>query len=359
METNEPTRRTLFHRLLSLGLFSMTPVAVAESISRSRETAILPSYARSQETGHGSRKHGYRSATDLVVNRNTTVEIFNEQGPGAITQLCFDLSSGSPQHLKDCVLRCYWEDSNFPSVEVPIGDFFGLNLGQYAAYESAYLACTPSNVLHSYFAMPYRKGARITVENQSESEDLVVTAHVAFHSVERLPEDSFYFHSRYSQTQSNSLALFVGNRHTCLDTRGRGHLMGITVGVLKTGEGHWHDRKEMIAVDSQRDDSRNADDFERRLLGDIGRRGLTSTVPFTQQTHGIPLVINPTRDRGRFCYYRWYGEAPIAFKTHIRHTINWDQRTQDADVLYSAAYWYQASPSSESISLPHRSLRVI
>ena len=66
------------------------------------------------------------------------------------------------------MLRAYWDGNAKPSVETPIGDFFGLNLGQYQIYESAYLACSPGKSLNCYFAMPFRKSARITVTNESE-----------------------------------------------------------------------------------------------------------------------------------------------------------------------------------------------
>ena len=66
------------------------------------------------------------------------------------------------------MLRGYWDGNDKPSVEAPVGDFFGLNLGQYQIYESAYLACSPGKSLNCYFAMPYRSSARFTVTNEGK-----------------------------------------------------------------------------------------------------------------------------------------------------------------------------------------------
>lgn len=64
----------------------------------------------------------------------------------------------------------YWDGNAKPSVDVPVGDFFGLNLGQYAIYESAYLNCSPVKALNCYFAMPFKKSARITATNEGKQD---------------------------------------------------------------------------------------------------------------------------------------------------------------------------------------------
>ena len=60
-----------------------------------------------------------------------TLTVFEEAGPGVITHLWFTIASGEKFHLKKLVLRMYWDNESTPSVEAPIGDFFGLGLGEY------------------------------------------------------------------------------------------------------------------------------------------------------------------------------------------------------------------------------------
>jgi hypothetical protein len=85
-------------------------------------------------------------------------------------EVWFTISARSGDHLKELVLRGFWDGNAKPSVEVPIGDFFGLNLGSYVIYESRYLACSPGKSLNCYFAMPYRRSARFTVTNEGTQE---------------------------------------------------------------------------------------------------------------------------------------------------------------------------------------------
>ena len=95
-----------------------------------------------------------------------TKEVFNANGPGVISHIWFTIAAPSTYHLKEIVLRIYWDGNAKPSVEVPVGDFFGLNLGMYNVYQSAFLNCSSVKALNCYFAMPFRKSARITATNE-------------------------------------------------------------------------------------------------------------------------------------------------------------------------------------------------
>ena len=97
------------------------------------------------------------------------------------------------------MLRGYWDGNAKPSVEVPVGDFFGLNLGIYQIYESQYLACSPGRSLNCYFAMPYKRSARFTVTNEGSQEIGSFYSNIDYMSVPKLPDDSLYFHAQYRQ----------------------------------------------------------------------------------------------------------------------------------------------------------------
>src|ERR1700677_868044 len=62
--------------------------------------------------------------------------LLDDAGPGIITHIWITIASSEQHHLKKLVLRMYWDNESSPSVETPIGDFFGLGLGDYFLYES-------------------------------------------------------------------------------------------------------------------------------------------------------------------------------------------------------------------------------
>jgi hypothetical protein len=89
-------------------------------------------------------------------------------GPGIITHLWFTIASDEPYHLKKIVLRMYWDDDSLSAVEAPIGDFFGLGLGEYVTYESGPLSVGSQKALNCFFPMPFHKSAKITITNEGQ-----------------------------------------------------------------------------------------------------------------------------------------------------------------------------------------------
>ena len=84
-----------------------------------------------------------------------------------------------------------------------MGDFFGLNLGDYVIYESEYLACSPGKSLNCYFAMPYRKSARMTVTNEGRQPVGAFYSNIDYMRLPELPKDVLYFHAQYRQATPN------------------------------------------------------------------------------------------------------------------------------------------------------------
>ena len=81
-----------------------------------------------------------------------TIDLLDVAGPGIITHIWITIASPEQFHLKKLVLRMYWDREDTPSVEAPIGDFFGLGLGEYFLYQSVPLAVAADNALNSFFS---------------------------------------------------------------------------------------------------------------------------------------------------------------------------------------------------------------
>lgn len=102
--------------------------------------------------------------------------LVDHTSPGVITRMWFtingwfwenwDLSKErwpDPTILKMLILRIYWDGEDYPSVECPIGDFFGIGHCEYKHYMSKYIGMS-SGGFYCYFPMPFKK-VRIEVEN--------------------------------------------------------------------------------------------------------------------------------------------------------------------------------------------------
>ncbi len=331
------------------------------------QPAAIPSYARlhnyrSLKQSSYDRTGGNRDS--WVVRKGETREVFNARGPGIVTHIWFTIAARSANHLKEIVLRGYWDGNAKPSVEAPIGDFFGLNLAQYAIYESAYLACSPGKSLNCYFAMPYKSAARLTVANEGAEDISAFYSNIDYQTMPALPADILYFHAQYRQAApcapntGSKLNLDGKLNYVCGETRGRGHLMGITLGVLENADGWWGEGDEMIFIDDESKPLINGTGSEDYFLGSWDFGGRDGAMPFAHKLYGAPLIVDAERTGGRYQCYRWHGDNPVTFERTMKHTLEHGHANDRGDNFFSVCYWYQAEPYTDFPALPAVEARI-
>lgn len=298
------------------------------------------------------------------------VTLLDVDGPGTISHLWFTINSPDPNHLKNIVLRLYWDGETSPSVETPIGDFFGLETGDYVDWHSEYLSVGHERALNCFFPMPFGKHARITVTNDGTQR----TPNF-YYSVEymqhhhKLPADTLYFHAQYRQQAPtpgtfnawkgdgdpavNAARNTMGkDNYTFLEATGRGHFVGVTLGILQNQDDWWGEGDEMFFVDGEDKPSWRGTGGEDYFLGAWGFGGAWGAgSAFSYQRYGAPLV-QPWRTGSRNLMYRFHTEAPIPFTQSFRATMEHGHANHRSDNWYSVAYWYQTGPHAAYPPLP-------
>ncbi len=366
-------RRSFFQRLMATGglAAAAAPAGLAQGsrAAPGREFQFLPAYARAQsyrslKQSSFDRTGGNKDSWPIPPGGMR--EVFNAAGPGVITHIWFTIAARGVQHLKEIVLRGYWDGNEKPSVEVPIGDFFGLNLGQYVIYQSDYLACSPGKSLNCYFAMPYRKSARFTVTNEGAQEIGAFYSNIDYQLMPALPADVLYFHAQYRQNapatpstgQDAKINLTGKLNHVYVETRGKGHLMGVTLGVLQNADGWWGEGDDMIFVDDEGAPSITGTGSEDYFLGSWNFGGRDGAIPFAHAQYGAPMIAAAERTGGRYCCYRWHGDNPVTFERYLKHTMEHGHANDRGDNFYSTCYWYQTEPYTAFPALPPVDSRV-
>jgi hypothetical protein len=339
------------------------PAAGLAQAVRAAGAGILPDYVRGQDY-HSLKQSSYDrtggNADRWPIQPGATQELFDAEGPGVISHIWFTISAQSANHLKELILRIYWDGNAKPSVETPIGDFFGLNLGQYVIYESAYLACSPGRSLNCYFAMPYRKSARMTVTNEGRQPVGAFYSNIDFMTLPSLPSDALYFHAQYRQAspcvavRGEAARLNPDGKlnYVYAETRGRGHLMGVTLGVLLNADGWMGEGDDMIFIDDETKPAIVGTGSEDYFLGSWNFGGRDGAVPFAHRYYGAPLISMPERTGGRYCCYRWHGDNPVTFTKYLKHTMEHGHANDRGDNWFSACYWYQSAPYTDFPALP-------
>ena len=376
MSEDNLVRRNFLGRLAMLGGAAVGSAAVAaqgQNMPRMEGGQYrLPEYACAQD--YVSLKQSSYDRTggngdSWPVPAGGTKEIFNASGPGVITHIWFTIAAESSHHLKEIVLRIYWDGNDKPSVETPVGDFFGLNLGQYSLYQSAFLNCSSVQALNCYFAMPFRKSARITVTNEGKKPVGDFYSNIDYQLVPSLPERSLYFHAQYRQAAPNKAVVYASeekelnldgkNNYVFFETRGRGHLMGVTLGVLQNKDRWMGEGDDMIFVDDETKPVITGTGSEDYFNGAWDFGGNPGAVAFANLYNGAHLISSPELAGGRYCLYRWHADNPVTFRKYLKHTIEHGHANNRADNFYSVGYWYQSEPYTDFPSLPPVEERVV
>jgi len=300
-----------------------------------------------------------------------TLTLLDESGPGEISHIWITIASRDPHHLKALVLRMYWDGENAPSVETPIGDFFGLGLGDYYLYQSAPLAVGSDKALNCFFPMPFQKHARITVINEGDQEVGAFYFNIDYRAFSRsLPGDQLYFHAQYRQAAPNrgwtnqwrdngdplvndKKNLNGEGNYVWMEATGRGHFAGVTMSVLQNQDGWWGEGDDMFFIDGEPTPSINGTGSEDYFLGawDFGSHA------FFYALFGAP-VKGEERAGGRSSVYRFHLDSPITFTKSLKATIEHGHANARSDSFFSVAYWYQTEPHATFPALPPLEQRI-
>ena len=289
-----------------------------------------------------------------------TLTLLDEAGPGEVSHVWITIASNEQFHLKKMVLRMYWDGESAPSVEAPVGDFFGLGLGEYMLYQSAPLAVGADKALNCFFPMPFQKHARITLTNEGQRRAGAVYWNIDLPSYRSpLPPDTLYFHAQYRQATpnkalpGNKINLDGKDNYVWMESKGRGHFAGVAMSVIENQDGWWGEGDDMFFVDGEKLPSINGTGSEDYFLGawDFGGK------PFAYGLFGAPIV-GAELQGGRWSVYRFHLDSPITFTKSLRATIEHGHANDRGDNYYSVAYWYQFEPHEEFPALPSVEMRV-
>jgi Protein of unknown function (DUF2961) len=304
------------------------------------------------------------NADSRTVTPGQALTLLDVDGPGMISHLWFTINDSEPYHLKRIVLRIYWDGEDSPSVETPIGDFFGLGLGAYYNWQSAMLSVGSSKALNCFFPMPYRKHARITLTNDGKESIQNLYYNIDYRTDSHpLPPDTLYFHAQYRQAQPNHgwtsqwyangdpLVNYKRNldgkdNYVWFEAKGHGQYIGVTMSVLQNQDGWWGEGDDMFFIDGESTPGIIGTGSEDYFLGAWGF-GSSFAYPF----YGAPIVEKELAG-ARQSVYRFHLDSPIPFTRSMKATIEHGHANHRSDNFYSVAYWYQAEPHMPFPPLP-------
>jgi hypothetical protein len=311
---------------------------------------------------HGTGQHaardlgqGWKVSPSVRIQGGTTFTLAEIEGPGCIQSIWMTPTG----NWRWSILRFYWDDETEPSIECPVGDFFACGWGQYAPVRSLAVCVNPGSAFNCYWPMPFRKKARITMENLDEKA--MTLYYQINYTLTDVPKDAAYLHAQFRRVDP----LPAKEVYTILDgVKGRGHYVGTYLAWETHSTGWWGEGEIKFYLDGDQEfpticGTGTEDYFCGSYNFDVGGTYKEYSTPYS----GLAQVIRPDgsyKSQMRFGLYRWHIPDPIRFQKDLRVTIQalgWmsgGRYLPLQDDIASVAFWYQTEPHAPFPKLPSK-----
>ena len=337
-----------------LGNLAHLSDAVNRSISAENPTGAKGQGGRATEgTGkEAARELGcaWKVSPCIDIPAGSTVALADIAGPDAIQHLWMTVH---PRFWRTLVLRFYWDNEAEPSVEVPLGDFFCSGWCVRTNVTSLPVAVNPAGGMNSYWEMPFRKHARITVENIGKDAATGFFYQIDY-ALTDVPQDYAYFHAQWRR---NNPLPYMGV-HTLLDgVTGEGQYVGTYRAWGANNSGWWWEGEIKFFMDGYCEFpticGTGTEDYFGGAWAFESTKNPGQYEEYSTAYLGMPQVIEPAgffKNQQRFGLYRWHVADPIRFEHEIKVTmqaLGWRSHGRYLplqDDIASTAFWYQTEP---------------
>jgi len=313
---------------------------------------IYPNRANSagsaRELGRGWKLNPY-----ILIKPGQRFTLAEISGPGAIQHIW--MTPGGNWRLQ--ILRVYWDGEKTPSIECPVGDFFGQGFGKYAHISSIPMAVNPGSGFNSYWLMPFRKKCKITIQNLETHENALYYS--IDYTLTPIPKDMAYFHAQFRRSNPDSTS-----NHVLIDNvQGQGQYVGTYIAWGVTNSGWWGEGEIKFFIDGDKQfPTINGTGTEDYFLGSYGFEVAGKPVEYTTPFVGVNQILEPDslHKFKRFGMYRWHVMDPIRFRTDLKVTIQdlgwktWGLYLAQKSDISSVVYWYQTEPHKPFPDLPSK-----
>ncbi len=283
----------------------------------------------------------------IAIAPGATAVIADLRGPGVIVGIWCTVASPDKYFLRRTVLRFFWDGETTPSVEVPLGDFFGTGF-QYKQYVTPYIGMS-SGGYYCYFPMPFNASARVEVLNQTGKEINSFYYHIDYQQLPSpLDADVAYFHASWHREPRTD----PRTSYTILDAEGRGHFVGLNMSMQSyNNDMQYLEGNEFVYVDGEKKPSIAGTGTEDYFnSGWYFNRG-----EFAAPYHGLILKDDSLQ---RIAAYRFHILDVIPFSTSLRFTIEHGNRNAEIADYSSTAYWYQKEPHKPFAEMAPAGMRI-
>ncbi len=294
-----------------------------------------------------------KGAPARQVKPGEEVPLCDIEGPGTIRHIWLT-TARDPEAQRAMLIRVWWDDQEHPSIECPVGDFFGFAHGKIMPYQSAVHSVGPTGGRNIWLPMPFVKRAKITFINEGKKA-VPLFYQIDYTVGDKHPADVGRLHVLFRRenptTEKKDFELLP-------ERKNKGRFIGSVIGIRNLHPKQWWGEGEVkVYMDG---------DTEFPTICGTGSEDYVGLAWGIQQTpflyNGCCLDMNPEGVKERFItMYRWHLPDPIAWQQQARITIQqiaWkDGLSETSDDWSTATFWYEPTPSAPLPKIPDLAAR--
>lgn len=308
----------------------------------------------------------------LDLSARTIAPVWSYSGPGTVTAIHLHLRELSHEVLRQVRIRAYWDGEVAPSVDSPLGPFFGtgywpvpdppgtkprygfiptqiktgpVELGRITTRSLPVGAGRDG--LYNFFPMPFFKSARIELVN--ESDNLISGVEVSVDTVAGAPAPaSAYFHAQWREENPTR----PHHDYMVLETRGHGHYVGAVLVLSSVNYDparrdkvqRWYlEGDARFYIDDNRTLANGSTGTEDYFMGGWYDVGSMDKV-FSSAANGCPVHDVDSQDHT--VVYRFHLSDLIPYYRSFRFAMEHGPEGELPTNYSSTAFYYQVDPPS-------------
>jgi len=340
------------YRLANAKTFSISPENPTGGKGKGAMATEGTAAREARDLGQGWKVNPY-----IIIQPNQTATLAEISGQGAVQHIWMTPTG----NWRYSIIRMYWDNEKEPSVEVPAGDFFAMGWGKYSPLSSLAICVNPGSAFNSYWPMPFRTKAKITMENL-DSQAMRLYYQIDYTQAQ-VSKDAAYFHAQFRRVNP----LPYKQVYTIVDNiRGKGHYVGTYMAWGVKNNGWWGEGEIKFYMDGDKEFPTIAGTGTEDYFGgsyNFENKEKKQYEEFTTPYSGLIQVMKPDglyQTQQRFGLYRWHILDPVRFDENLRvtiHALGWrHDRTYLPlmDDIESVAFWYQTEPHASFPKLPQK-----
>jgi hypothetical protein len=306
-----------------------------------------------------------------MIPSHTSIVIADITGPAQITHIWMTQFD----HYRESLVKITYDDASYPSVLVPLGDFFCLGHSMVNSFQSTLFTASTKFpyqfdkpcALNCYAPIPFAKRAVVEIVNESDHDQLQYF-YIDYETLENFSPQTGYFHSEFRRVNPflgwgadlivntpgvdavNLQRQAYENNFTILETKGRGHYIGCNLSITNFTNNWWGEGDDMIWVDGYKWPPDLHGTGSEDYLGHAG--GMQVDAMLRSGSSIFEGLTIPTPEislwRGNSGYqtgYVFHLENPVHFEQEIKVTIEHGHSNHLANEMSSVAYWYAEKPT--------------